>query len=237
MTAQSGRNDVTVAEEHLMRALRASEYGTAVQELEAASQELAGLDEDTRRDVESTLWLDYSVIAEHFGDFQTAIKYTELLALRDPTDSYSHLGLARLYGEIGDHEKAAESLRRCGELAEQSGDTKILSVLAAKGHLPKDQDLRARRLADAVAIYREALGDRSPESSPERYAGAQQLLGGLYRAQAELLTGPVRSRKLEEAADAYREALKVYTAEAYPDENRALRATLQYVENLLSDKS
>jgi tetratricopeptide (TPR) repeat protein len=234
MTQPLDPNDVTVVERYLTRARSASEYRTAIQELEAAVAELESLDRESRRQIESTVWSHYAIVAERFGDWQTAIRYTEVLVRGDPDNSYSQLALARLYGELGDHGKAADSLRRCGELAEKSGDKRVLAVLATKGYLPKDQDSRARRLADAVEIYREPLGDSSQERSAERRAGAQQLLGGLYRAQAEMLTGRARSRKLEEALASYREALKVYTAEAYPEQNRGLRATLGDIEKLLS---
>jgi hypothetical protein len=219
--------------EHLVRALQASDYQSALAELRAALEELQVLEEPRRGHLEAIVWRDYSIVANRFGDVPTAIEYEEKLALRTPHDPYCYLALARLYGKLGNEEKAAESLRKCGELAEKCNDQRVLAALAAKGHLPDDQDARARRLADAVAAYRETLADRSLVSSSERYAGTQRALGTLYRAQADLLAGAARTAKLEEAAHAYREALKVYKSDPYPGENRALRESLAEVKECL----
>jgi hypothetical protein len=119
----------------------------------------------------------------------------------------------------------------------EANDNKVLAALAVKGHLPRDHDLRARRLADAVEYYRETIDNSSLKSCPERYAGAHQAVAGLSRAQADLQTGTARTAALRQAAEAYREALRVYTPDDHPDENRAVRASLEDIEDLLRRSS
>jgi tetratricopeptide (TPR) repeat protein len=223
------KQPLTVVEMCLLRALQASDYPTAVGELRAATDGLEREQQSLRQRLELMLWADYSVIATRFGDYPTALDYRQRLTLRQPDDPYGYLILARLYDTLGNREKAAESLRRCGELADPN-DQKLLAVLATKGQLPEDQDVRAHRLADAVACYREALDDRSLENSSARYAGTQQALGSLYRAQADLVENAASIAKLDQAAVAYREALKVFTAKAYPEENRTLLESLKEIE-------
>lgn len=198
---------------------------------------LQTLEVPDRQNVELIVWTEYAAIAEYFDDLKTAVDYNEKLLLRQPDDPTFYLALERLYGALGDPEKAAESLRKCGELAERLNDRRILAILATKGHLPKEENARAQRLAGAVATYHEILEELALEAMPDRWAAAQTVLGRFCRQHAELLTGPARTRKLEEAAAAYREALRVRTPEAFPDENRAVRQALGEVERLLSAKS
>jgi tetratricopeptide (TPR) repeat protein len=173
--------------------------------------------------------------AERFGDFATALEYREKLLVYDPEDLESQLALLRLYWEVGNSEEVARSLRRSGELADQSNNTAVLDMLASAGYLPSGGPTRPGRLEEAIRSHRAILAAEKPDPSSKEYARIQFVLGGLYKYKAQSQTGAERVESLRDAAKAYQAALGGYSAETFPVENRILRLRLLDAERLLSE--
>jgi tetratricopeptide (TPR) repeat protein len=217
----------------LKRARDAADYQTARTELDAALAMLDNVAPQHRSDLQAIIWIDYEVIADHFGDHATSVVYSQKLLADEPDDLGSHLSLLRAYQHLGKREEALESLRRSGELAEQSNDTAVLAMLATAGYLPAAEPARAKRIEDAISSYREMLETERPFPASRRHAMIQYGLGRLYGYRAQGQTGPERVRSLQDAVVAYRSALQGYSAERFPDYHRALMRWLGDAEGQL----
>jgi tetratricopeptide (TPR) repeat protein len=224
---------ITSIREHLTRALEASDYASVQDELGVALGKLGQVDPPARQDIELVIWMDYSVLAEHYGDLNTAVEFNEKLAASAPDDATSLLALARLYGKQRNGESAADRLASCLDVAERYDNKIVLAILAARGHLPAESGARLRRLDEAITVYRNALSDASIAASPERHTAIWSSLGDLHRIKSDLLTGGARVSALEDAMGAYRHALGTRSADARTVDVQALLEKVGAIEALL----
>ena len=234
MTADPAASADAQVMEHLRRAVDASDYPTARGELERALKGVDLLKAPIRSDVELTVWMTYSVVAERYGDVEAAIKFNEKLALAQPDDATSLLALARLYRNRGDEDAAASSIIECSERAQRFSERTVLGILAAKGILPEEREARRQRIEDAIAVYTESVATITPGLSPNSYASIRVTLGTLSEMLAELMSGVERTRKLQDSRDAYREALAVYTELGSSVDGQLVQEKLARIESLLT---
>jgi tetratricopeptide (TPR) repeat protein len=220
---------------HLRLALEASKYPAARAHLDAALAMLEAVVPQNRQALEAVAWMHYADVAERFGDHATSADYNRRLLESDPEDLSSQVGLMRASNKLGNRQDAEEALRRSGEIAERVNDTLTIAMLATVGHLPVDEPARTQRIEKALHDYRQMLEIESPPASSRRYATIQYGLGKLHGYRAESLAGAERVRELREALEAFRLALLVFTAERFPDDNRALVRWLEYYESQLAE--
>ena len=76
----------------------------------------------------------------------------------------------------------------------------------------------ARRLAEAVEAYRQALTVFTRDDLPQDWATTQDNLGNMLQALGERQGGAEGSRRLAEAVDAYRQALTIRTRDDLPQQ-------------------
>ncbi|MBK9135362.1 MAG: helix-turn-helix transcriptional regulator [Betaproteobacteria bacterium] len=89
------------------------------------------------------------------------------------------------------------------------------TVASALGLLARREGSTARR-HEAVAAYRAALGELSPDHTPTEWGATQCNLGIELAALGEAEPGPAGTEWLQAAVDAYRAALRALSLEAAP---------------------
>jgi tetratricopeptide (TPR) repeat protein len=136
-------------------------------------------------------------------------EYERAIKLR-PNYPEAYLGLARMYSETGDLEKADKAIRTAKKLKPGYGEAS-----AVEGRIYKDSDDEAR----AIASFKRAIAE-SKGYQPEAYTG----LGLLYKDRAENFGG---SAQYDQEAASYNDSAK-YLAVAVKQLGSAPDAIIVY---------